>query len=48
MKKQQIKVQVSLSEGYAERFTKECIKVAKKRYEGTVKQAEKPKAAIAG
>lgn len=43
--KKEIKVQVILSEGYEERFTKACIKAAKKR----VEQQEKviPRAEIA-
>lgn len=32
--KQEVKVKVTLSEGYQERFTRACIKVAKKRIEG--------------
>lgn len=31
--KKEIKVQLTLSEGYQERFTKACIRVAKKREE---------------
>lgn len=31
--KKQIKVKVTLTDGYSERFTKACIKVAKKKVE---------------
>lgn len=34
MRQQEVKVQLTLSEGYQERFTRACIKVAKRRTEG--------------
>ncbi len=34
MRQQEVKVQITLSEGYQERFTRACIKVAKRRMEG--------------
>ena len=33
MKKQEIKVQITLSEGYQERFTRACIRAARRRVE---------------
>ena len=33
MRQQEVKVQLTLSEGYQERFTRACIKVAKRRME---------------
>lgn len=36
--KQDIKVKITLSEGYEERFTKACIKVARKRVENQEKE----------
>lgn len=32
--RQEVKVKITLSEGYQERFTRACIKVAQKRIEG--------------
>lgn len=32
--RQEVKVQITFSEGYQERFTRACIKVAKRRMEG--------------
>ena len=40
MKKPEIKVVVTLTEGYEERFTAACIKVAQRRVEST-KNTEK-------
>ena len=34
MRQQEVKVHLTLSEGYQERFTRACIKVAKRRTEG--------------
>lgn len=36
--KQDIKVKITLSEGYEERFTKACIQVAKRRVENQEKE----------
>ena len=36
--KQDIKVKLTLSEGYEERFTKACIQVARKRVENQEKE----------
>lgn len=37
--KKEVKVQITLSDGYRERFTRACIKVAKRRVESGEKQA---------
>lgn len=37
--KQEIKVKITLSEGYKERFTKACIQVARKRVESQEKES---------
>lgn len=47
--KKEVKVQITLSDGYRERFTKACIKVAKRRVENGEKQAaDRERAAKAG
>ena len=38
MRQQEVKVKLSLSEGYEERFTKACIQVARKRVENQEKE----------
>ena len=38
MRKQEVKVKLTLSEGYEERFTKACIQVARKRVESQEKE----------
>lgn len=40
--KKEIKVQVQLTEGYKERFTAACVKVAKKRAEQNAKKVPVP------
>jgi len=45
--KREIKVQLTLSEGYRERFTKACIRVAKKRAEGNQKAIRQEEAKTA-
>lgn len=38
MRQQEVKVKLTLSEGYEERFTKACIQVARKRVENQEKE----------
>lgn len=38
MKQKEVKVKITLSEGYEERFTKACIQVARKRVENQEKE----------
>ena len=40
--KKEIKVEISLTDGYKERFTAECIKVAQKRVEKETKKLPIP------
>jgi hypothetical protein len=39
MRQQEVRVKLTLSEGYEERFTKACIQVARKRVENQEKES---------